>query len=47
MAELVSQFEAALQNIEPSDDDTENAPQAHQEVRDALSEDPVLSGVGY
>jgi len=46
MAELVSQFEEALQNIEPSDDDKQNASVAHQEVRDALSEDPVLKEWG-
>lgn len=46
MAELISQFEDALRKVEPSDDDKKNASVAHQEVRDALSEDPVLKEWG-
>ena len=33
MAELVTQFETALRKIERSEDENDNAPQAHQEVR--------------
>lgn len=46
MAELVGQFEEALQNIEPSDDDKQNASEAHQEVRDA-ERGSGSQGVGY
>lgn len=45
MAHLKPQFKAALGSIEP-DDDKANAPEAHQEVRNALEADPTLAGYG-
>jgi hypothetical protein len=46
MAELIAQFEEAVRNVEPSADDKRNASDAHQEVRDCLSEDPGLNAWG-
>jgi tRNA nucleotidyltransferase (CCA-adding enzyme) len=46
MAELIAQFEEAVRNVEPSDDDKRDASDAHQEVRDCLSEDPGLNAWG-
>jgi hypothetical protein len=42
MSTFSSQFADALSNIEPSDDDKENAPSAHEQVRDALNGDEQL-----
>jgi len=46
MAELITQFEEASQNIEPADVDKMNAPIAHLEVREALGEAEQLSDWG-
>lgn len=46
MAYLGSQFEQALELIEPSERDKANAPKAHQEVRDVLRSAPALSDWG-
>jgi SMODS domain-containing protein len=46
MAYLLPQFEEALENIEPSKDDKENAPKAHEEVRAILDRDEKLSNYG-
>jgi hypothetical protein len=43
---LTTQFKKALINVEPTDDDKENAPQAHSEVREVLAADGVLAGWG-
>jgi Second Messenger Oligonucleotide or Dinucleotide Synthetase domain len=43
---LTTQFNKALKNIEPTDDDKENAPLAHSEVREVLAADVVLAGWG-
>src|SRR5687768_8089788 len=45
MAHLKDQFGEALSSIEP-DDDIEHAPEAHEEVRDALEDDEVLTQAG-
>lgn len=47
MPELTAQFEEALQNIEPTANDKENAPLAHAEVSEALTDDPVVRGWGF
>jgi hypothetical protein len=41
-----SQFDKALENIEPTKDDKDNAPEAHEQVRTALAADDVISGWG-
>jgi hypothetical protein len=46
MALLLPQFEEALENIEPSKEDKDNAPEAHQEVREVLEADEKLAGYG-
>jgi hypothetical protein len=43
VAHLLPQFEEALDNIEPSKEDRENAPSAHEEVRAILEQDSQLS----
>lgn len=45
MAHLRQQFKDALSTIEP-DDDKANAPEAHQQVREALEADTTLAGYG-
>ncbi|MDR6639430.1 nucleotidyltransferase [Paenarthrobacter nitroguajacolicus] len=45
MAHLIQQFKEALSSIEPGDD-KENAPEAHQLVRQALSADAKLAEYG-
>lgn len=47
MPELTTQFDAALSNIEPTDDDKDNAPRAHSEVSDVLAADPVIAEWGF
>src|ERR1019366_3729679 len=47
MPVLTSQFEAALTNIEPSEDDKTNAPEVHSQVSDALGADAVIAGWGF
>jgi hypothetical protein len=46
MAELASCFETAQSNIEPSKDDWDNAPDAHQEIADILADDKTLQTWG-
>ena len=46
MAILTNLFHQALRNIEPSDDDKDNAPKAHTQVRDALAKDDQVLGWG-
>lgn len=46
MAVLPDSFKVALENIEPSDRDKENAPLAHQSVRNALLDAAELKGWG-
>src|SRR3954468_15750379 len=46
MASLTDQFETALSRIEPSDEDHNNAPEAHQDVRGVLREDDTLRDWG-
>lgn len=46
MPQLATQFKEALSNIEPTEDDKTHAPQAHQEVREALMADETLIGWG-
>jgi len=46
MAHLRKQFTEALHNIEPDDDDKDNAPKAHKAVREALEADPTLKSYG-
>lgn len=46
MPQLATQFKAALTNIEPTEDDKTNAPQAHQDVREALMGDDTLKDWG-
>lgn len=46
MAELASSFETTQSNIEPSTDDWDNAPKAHQDIADILGEDDTLKGWG-
>jgi hypothetical protein len=46
MAELASSFEKAQSNIEPSDEDWDNAPEAHQAIADILGEDETLKKWG-
>ena len=43
---LVTQFKKALSNIEPTQDDQDNAPVAHREVREVLIADDTLCGWG-
>lgn len=47
MPELVTQFDDALRNIEPTEADKANAPLAHAEVSDALADDSVIAGWGF
>jgi hypothetical protein len=42
MAVLTTEFDAALRNIEPSDDDIDNAPGAHKDVRRVLKAEDTL-----
>ena len=44
MAVLTTEFDIALGRIEPSDADKENAPDAHEQVRDVLKDDSTLAG---
>ena len=46
MAELASCFETAQSNIEPSKDDWDNAPEAHQDIADILAADETLKEWG-
>jgi hypothetical protein len=46
MAALTEQFGSTLSNIEPSDDDKDNAPEAHAEVREVLQADAELADWG-
>lgn len=46
MPQLITQFRAALSNIEPTESDKESAPVAHEEVRQALLADDTLTGWG-
>jgi hypothetical protein len=46
MAILAGQFDEALGNVEPSKDDKDNAPRAHEEVRAVLLDDRRLVGYG-
>ena len=46
MAELASSFEKAQSNIEPSDEDWENAPEAHKAIADILGENETLKKWG-
>lgn len=46
MAALTDQFETALTRIEPSDDDRDHAPEAHEDVQGVLEDDGTLSGWG-
>jgi Second Messenger Oligonucleotide or Dinucleotide Synthetase domain len=46
MASLQTQFTLGLSNIEPSPDDRKNAPKAHEQVRDALEDNPTILGWG-
>lgn len=43
---LVTQFQKALRNIEPTQADKDNAPEAHWKVREVLLADDTLSGWG-
>ncbi len=43
MAVLTTEFDIALSRIEPSDDDKENAPDAHEQVRAVLQDDSTLA----
>jgi hypothetical protein len=45
--ELTAQFDGALRNIEPTKEDKQNAPLAHNEVSDALADDSVIKGWGF
>jgi hypothetical protein len=47
MPDLTAQFEEALQNIEPTEKDKENAPLAHAEVSAALADDTAIRGWGF
>lgn len=46
MAALTEQFEAALSNIEPTEDDIANAPKAHKDVRRVLQANDLLKEWG-
>lgn len=46
MAQLITQWEKACSNVEPEEDDVDNASSAHDEVRKALEADPELSALG-
>lgn len=46
MAKLIKQFEQACSNVEPEDDDVNNASDAHQQVREALEADEELAALG-
>jgi hypothetical protein len=46
MAELASAFKTAQSNIEPSDDDWENAPEAHDAISKILGADEMLNEWG-
>lgn len=46
MPELASSFTKAQSNIEPSEADRDNAPDAHQQLADVLKADETLSGWG-
>ncbi|QSR28820.1 hypothetical protein CFH99_24665 [Nocardioides aromaticivorans] len=46
MAELASSFETALSNINPSSEDWDNAPEAHQAIADLLGADDTLKQWG-
>lgn len=47
MPALVTQFDDALRNVEPTEDDKKNAPEAHAEVSDALASDSVIADWGF
>lgn len=46
MAELASAFEKAQSNVEPSDEDWDNAPDAHAEIAEILGDDDTLKEWG-
>lgn len=46
MAQLATSFNTAQKNVEPSDDDWANAPEAHQAIADVLSSDDRLKEWG-
>lgn len=46
MAELASAFKTAQSNIEPSEDDWDNAPAAHDDIATVLKADETLAGWG-
>ena len=46
MGALPDQFKTALSNIEPSDEDKRNAPNAHEDVRNVLKDDATLAEWG-
>jgi hypothetical protein len=47
MPALVTQFDDALRNIEPTESDKTNAPSAHAEVSDPLADDSVIADWGF
>lgn len=44
---LTTQFNQALSNIEPTSADKDNAPKAHEEIRQALKADSTITGWGF
>ncbi|HVW80735.1 MAG TPA: hypothetical protein VHB69_07340 [Mycobacteriales bacterium] len=42
-----TQFDKALENIEPTQDDKDHAPEAHDQVKTVLAADDVISGWGF
>jgi hypothetical protein len=44
---LTTQFNQALSNIEPTSADKDNAPKAHEQIREALKADSTISGWGF
>ncbi|MCL8250366.1 nucleotidyltransferase [Aeromicrobium fastidiosum] len=46
MAQLATSFNTAQKNVEPSDEDRDNAPEAHQAVADVLKDDAQLKEWG-
>ncbi|KRE41609.1 SMODS domain-containing nucleotidyltransferase [Knoellia sp. Soil729] len=46
MAELATSFATAQSNVEPSDDDWDNAPEAHDAINKVLAADETLKGWG-
>lgn len=46
MAELATSFATAQSNVEPSDDDWDNAPKSHDAISKVLAADEILNGWG-